>query len=177
MSGARRFLVVIVLVALLVAAAYVLFRWLGTLGGILAPVPTATVVGPTPVQPAYAPDLLEVRLHYCRGSETYDLLSIPSDAAFSMALAAQSATGAASIPVTGQTPKPTATARVRTQAPDNLLGSVACAEVGTLDKRKLVLCRGRQASHLTLTVSNHAGSRAYSLSLPACANATPRSTP
>lgn len=165
-------LVTILMFVALVSSAYAIWRALAISGGLFVPVPIATVSGPTIRSPL--PVLSQVRVHYCDGTTAYTLLALPPDATFTMDAAAGSArtpvgTATAPIPVTGlngHTPTAPATAR---QHRLGMLTSAACAEAGTMDDRKFVLCRGQGTAHLTITVRTAAGSQPFSVALPACA--------
>ncbi len=174
MSAAVRLLVIAVLAAL-IAGLYSLSRMIAAAGGILAPVPNATVVGTRMEQ--RAPDLLEVRLHYCDGGRTYTMLSMPRDASFDLRVATDSESAEVLIPATGLSIAPAPIPRVESDAPSHALGEDACAVVGTAGDRKLVLCRGKAPARFTITVSDALASRAYSLSLAKCGTPRPEVTP
>ena len=175
MSGLLRFLAIAAL-AILIVGFYVLYRMLDLSGGVVAPVPTATYAAMVDGLAKRLPDLLEVRLHYCSASRTYTLLSIPRDASFQM-LAIQARPALTPIPVTGGTGRTTLTARNAAQSPSSMPGADACAEVGIVDERKLVLCRGQGPAHFNLSVTNAQGTRVYSVALTPCMGAKLLVTP
>jgi hypothetical protein len=125
---------------------------------------------PSTVSGSSAPNLIEAWSPFCVADQSYALLSLPRDAIFNMSA------GLADTPSAPPTSMSMSAGSTAQPASDNL-GPDACAELGIVQGRKLVACRGHGPARFTMTVTDRTGSQTFVVTLEACTNSQLMSKP